>query len=204
MRLHGPGAAGGPGPLTIDADLYALGCILFHPLTGHPPFAHRKSGEEKQTDHRKEFPADLRTLQPELPPDLGILVEWLLAKAPVRRLAEPRQLVDALAPLAAWADLAGVVQAVASRPKGPPDMSRTPPPPPPRPPRRWLAAGVALAGVAATVAVLVRLGRLRPEPPPTSSKEAFELNDELRGGLQGFVLVASRQSLVGYGVWRQG
>lgn len=73
------------------ADYYALGCILYHALAGHVPF---DGGDavSKIYRHRMTPPASLKSIRPELPPDLTTLVDELLAKKP-----EDRPTGDALA-----------------------------------------------------------------------------------------------------------
>jgi tRNA A-37 threonylcarbamoyl transferase component Bud32 len=86
-------------PLAVDAraDLYALGCILFEMLTGHPPYsAATPLGVLKA--HRD---APIPALPTTVPAPLATLVTALLAKAPGDRpqAAEAvRDALDALAP----------------------------------------------------------------------------------------------------------
>jgi hypothetical protein len=272
--------------VTIAADLYGLGCVLFHLLAGQPPFAHHKGVTGKLVAHRLEAPPDLRALRPGLPEELVRIVERLLAKRPQDRFAEPRQVAEALAPLAAGADLRAVLN-----PQRPvPAPAKEPPTTRPRPQRR--RALVALLTLSLAVAVLCAVlapWRSRPaattrtapaaplgvrslrvqhfavqgetarprgqigqesfatrfgdqvgvtveltEPaycyllalnpdgteqlcwpgdeqlPPERLERleypargrAFNLDDEPRGGLQAFVLIASREPLSPYAVWR--
>jgi serine/threonine-protein kinase len=68
----------GEGPLV---DLYALGVLAFELLTGQTPLA-GDSLQETLANHLRAKPADVRTLRPEVPPELAALVAELLAKAP--------------------------------------------------------------------------------------------------------------------------
>jgi serine/threonine protein kinase len=66
------------------ADRYSLGVILFHMLSGVPPF----QGEtpfEILNRHRTDLPPDLGDLRPETPPALRRLVSRLLDKEPDQR-----------------------------------------------------------------------------------------------------------------------
>jgi hypothetical protein len=293
MDYMAPEQQGDPASVTIAADLYGLGCVLFHLLAGRPPFAHHAEALDKLVAHRIEPPPDLRALRPELPAGMVCLVNRLLAKKPADRFAEPRDVAAALGPMAGGADLAALLGTTATRR----DAPAAPVPPgsarPRRPRRRWLVAAAAVLGVAA-VAGLAALARPRvpravdrPETRPAaplavrslrvshfairgetaeprgdigvtsfvtrfgdqvrvsaelsepacfyllalnpdgkvqlcwpedertpperrprldypSAGQAFDLNDEPRGGLQAFVLVASRQPLPAHAEWRQG
>lgn len=98
----------------IAADIYGLGCVLFHLLVGRPPFAHRTRLREKLLAHQVEAPPDLRKLRPGLPAKLVQAVERMLAKEPGKRFAEPQALAKVMEPLARGANLAGVARAVKS------------------------------------------------------------------------------------------
>jgi serine/threonine protein kinase len=87
----------------IRADVYSLGCTLYHLLTARPPF----SGPEHSSTARKmkahtEAPAPpVRDRRPEVPEGLAAILERLLAKDPARRYATPTEVSAALAPYAA-------------------------------------------------------------------------------------------------------
>ena len=67
------------------ADVYALGCVLFELLTGHPPFAARDDKVAKMYAHLQEEPPRVRLRRPELPGELDLVVARALAKEPEDR-----------------------------------------------------------------------------------------------------------------------
>ncbi len=66
------------------ADFYALGCILYHALSGEVPF---DGGDavSKIYRHRMTPPEPLRNHRPDLPEPLTMLVDSLLRKGPAER-----------------------------------------------------------------------------------------------------------------------
>jgi serine/threonine-protein kinase len=72
------------GSAAPGSDIYALGCLTYECLTGHPPFAH-KSLLRVSSAHLEEEPRDPRVERPELPPQLGPTVLRALAKDPADR-----------------------------------------------------------------------------------------------------------------------
>jgi serine/threonine protein kinase/WD40 repeat protein len=80
----------------IRADLYSLGCSLFHLLTGRPLFL-GDSLTEKLLKHQLT-PPPLDSLAPEVPPGLVALLQRLLAKNPDERYQTPAEVAAALTP----------------------------------------------------------------------------------------------------------
>src|SRR4051794_18032404 len=63
------------------ADIYALGCLLFHMLAGGPPYQ-RDSDEATLWAHLHDDPPSLRASVPDAPPALQAVVDRALAKEP--------------------------------------------------------------------------------------------------------------------------
>ena len=91
--------------VSARSDVYALGCLLYHCLSGQVPFAH-------ETDvaviyaHLSEQPPNLSDLRPELPEGLDAVMAKALDKSPDRRfpscgdmISAARAVIDAAGPL---------------------------------------------------------------------------------------------------------
>src|SRR5205814_10605687 len=94
-----PEQARDPRDVDVRSDLYSLGCTLFHMLTGRPPFP-GGTVLQKLIQHQEEALADVRSLNPEVPPELAVVLTKLLAKDRDRRYQSPEQLVRDLLGLA--------------------------------------------------------------------------------------------------------
>jgi TolB-like protein len=94
---------------TVDvrADLYSLGCTLYHFLAGRPPFAGegQRSFRSKMRAHAETPPPPIDRSESPLPAGLEALLARLLAKDPTHRPATPAALAEALAPFAEGSDL---------------------------------------------------------------------------------------------------
>ncbi|MGE3805712.1 MAG: protein kinase [Gemmataceae bacterium] len=77
------------------SDLYSLGCILYHTLTGQPPFV-EKNVLKLIVLHTKEKPRPLRDFDPALPEDLQQFLDIMLAKDPAQRYQTPEQAAEVL------------------------------------------------------------------------------------------------------------
>jgi serine/threonine protein kinase len=82
------------------ADLYSLGCSLYHLLTGRVPFPGGTS-VEKALKHLSESPRPIEDLRSNLPEGLGDLVRKLMMR---RRTHRFRTAIDAAAALADFAE----------------------------------------------------------------------------------------------------
>jgi hypothetical protein len=95
-----PEQARDPRAADIRADLYSLGCTLYHLLAGRPPFP-ADSLLQQLLDHQDRTPRPLAEVRPDVPPELARVVARLLAKEPGRRFPSPAALAAALEPFAA-------------------------------------------------------------------------------------------------------
>lgn len=79
----------------IRADIYSLGCILYHALAGQPPFADISSMRQ-MIRHATEAPRPLAEFSPEVPDGLQLIVNWMTAKDPAQRYPTPERAAQAL------------------------------------------------------------------------------------------------------------
>jgi eukaryotic-like serine/threonine-protein kinase len=109
-----PEQAFGPHPVDVRADLYSLGCTLYHLIAGRPPF----SGPEYESPMRKllahaQTPAvSMRELRGEVTQELAALIDRLMAKSPNDRFDEPSKLVTALEAFVAGSDLSNLLKSI--------------------------------------------------------------------------------------------
>ena len=89
------------GDRMIDgrSDLYSVGCLLFECLAGRPPFVWRKEAVVLQL-HLTEPAPDVRTIRPDVPPDLANAITKALAKLPEDRWQSAGEMQDVLARVA--------------------------------------------------------------------------------------------------------
>ena len=94
-------------PVDERADVYALGCLLFHALTGRVPFP-RDTNAAKMLAHLRSAPPSVTELVHEVPAALAAVVERAMAKRPEDRYPSAGELGRAaLAAVGAQAPAAG-------------------------------------------------------------------------------------------------
>lgn len=81
-------------------DLYALGCTLFHLMTGRPPYgtSEHESLGSKVLAHTSGAIPDIRQLRQDLPDEVHAILEKLLVKDRKQRFATGAELAQALQP----------------------------------------------------------------------------------------------------------
>jgi serine/threonine protein kinase/Tfp pilus assembly protein PilF len=93
------------GQLDARSDIYALACVLYEMLAGHPPFL-ASTPQEVMARHVTEPPPPLRTIRPDLPTAVEQAITRALAKVPARRFETASEFARALQtpdPATAWA-----------------------------------------------------------------------------------------------------
>jgi CheY-like chemotaxis protein/tRNA A-37 threonylcarbamoyl transferase component Bud32 len=94
------------GRVDARTDIYSLGCLVYHCLSGELPFA-RDTDVAVIYAHLSEEPPRLTSVRPELPGGLDAVIAKALEKAPERRfqscadlMSAARAVIDAAGPLA--------------------------------------------------------------------------------------------------------
>lgn len=88
------------GAVDGRTDVYALGCCLYHLLTGRPPFV-GSDAAAVAFQHVNESPPAPGSVRPDVPPQLAAVVLRALAKRPEDRYQSAAELRSALEPDAA-------------------------------------------------------------------------------------------------------
>jgi serine/threonine protein kinase len=157
----------------IRADIYSLGCTLYHLLTGKSPYSQRKTVNEIVQAHLHEPFPNLTEALPNAPTGLGGVLARMTAKDRDARYSTPAEVAKALETFAGGADLASLVPAKTKTDHSP--AGRVTPPPPlqgrrttegegasRRPKSPWPAVAASLA-VLLVIAVAMILSRTPTE-----------------------------------------
>jgi serine/threonine protein kinase len=81
----------------IRADVYSLGCTLYHLLTGRVPYP-EATALRRILAHKEQPIPSLRKARPDAPPELAAVLARLLAKKPGERYQTPGEVATALEP----------------------------------------------------------------------------------------------------------
>lgn len=79
----------------VRADIYSLGCVLYHLLDGRPPFPDTNIISQ-MIRHATEAPRPLKQTNPAVPDGLQQIVSTMLAKDPAQRYPTPEKAAVAL------------------------------------------------------------------------------------------------------------
>jgi serine/threonine protein kinase len=154
--------------LDARSDVYALGCTLFHALTGHPPYR-RDAVAAVMFAHVHELPPSVAELRPDLPPAFDDVIGRAMAKDPRLRYPSAGDLARAAQQAAGVIEKLPPESSVAAgeaAPTTPPPQPTTDggngTPPAPVPVRRWnrstpaiIACLAAVVAVGAAVAIAI-------------------------------------------------
>jgi serine/threonine protein kinase len=147
-----------PHRADIRADIYALGCTLYHQLVGHAPFP-EGTAAERIGRHRTHAPRPLHELRTDAPVGLAEVLARMMAKDPADRPATPAEAAAELLPFAAGGS--GEFPAVSLDEIGRSLEALRAPEPKRRSSRRLLlfVAGGLLAAAAVVAVLAVTVGR---------------------------------------------
>ncbi len=145
-----------PREADVRSDIYSLGCTFYHMLTGHPPVP-EGTAAKKLHHHQHIKPTDPRQLVPDLPDEVAIILDRMMAKEPKDRYQTPEQLVHHLYLAARKLD------AVAEAPEGVLTFEAALPNPPASQP--LVLAAVAIISIVALVFLVDFASTPKNEPP---------------------------------------
>ena len=90
-----PEQARDPRATDVRADIYSLGCVLYHLLAGQPPFPDTNIISQ-MIRHATEPIRPVKELEPSVPDGLQQVLEWMMAKDPAGRYPTPARAAGSL------------------------------------------------------------------------------------------------------------
>jgi tRNA A-37 threonylcarbamoyl transferase component Bud32 len=168
------------------ADIYGLGCTLYHLLAGRPPFAGERyqSVLQKMRAHLETPPVPIGRFCPEVPAGLAVVLDRMLAKDSADRFQSPAEVAEALRPFTPGADLRRLLHVDgAAAPAGGPALAAPTPAPGswetaaeggdrgrvlPRAPGRYALPVALAAGLCLVLAAAVLWPGRRDSPGPAA------------------------------------
>ncbi len=90
-----PEQARDPRGTDIRGDIYSLGCVLYHLLTGQTPFPDSNIISQ-MLKHATEAPRPLRDFNPSIPDGLQQILNWMMTKEASGRYPTPARAAQAL------------------------------------------------------------------------------------------------------------
>ncbi len=79
----------------IRADIYSLGCVLYHMIAGQSPFCDSNIISQ-MLRHASEPARPLKEFTPTVPDGLQQIINWMMAKDPAKRYPTPERAAQAL------------------------------------------------------------------------------------------------------------
>lgn len=102
-----PEQAKDPRNVDVRSDIYSLGCTLYHMLTGEPPYG-EGTVLQKLLDHSGKNVPDPAAINRQIPRELSLMVQKMMASDPDDRFQTPEELMFHLMQVAGQLDLRGV------------------------------------------------------------------------------------------------
>jgi serine/threonine protein kinase len=88
-----------PRDADVRSDIYSLGCTFYHMLTGQPPVP-EGTAAKKLHHHQHVAPPDPRQINPDIPDEVAIVLQRMMAKDPKDRYQKAEHLVQHLIQIA--------------------------------------------------------------------------------------------------------